>query len=234
MSNGRQPGDREDWLQLMSHAGHEIRNPLTPLNGYLRMLFQGTAGPLSDPQRKLLQEIERAATRIWQVTKEMSEVVQIEDGRLKMNTGRVDFGALLDQVIAPLSPMPDRGTTLRLDNQAAGASVIGDPLQLRTALGAVLTAIGRELVTSSELVVRLRRDAVDRRPALRVTAAGGERIEDLDRADPADLAPFIELRGNCGLQPALARRVIEAHQGHVWSPRQEPRSGAVLMLPEGA
>jgi signal transduction histidine kinase len=52
-------------------------------------------------------------------------------------------------------------------------------------------------------------------------------------------APFDEKRGGMGLALPLARRVIEGHHGHIWSPAPESendpvaRGSVIVALPIG-
>jgi signal transduction histidine kinase len=71
-----------------------------------------------------------------------------------------------------------------------------------------------------------------------VTIGGADRIEDLRRLPASDLTPLVELRGGVGYKLTIARHVIEAHGGRVFSrtePGDTPRSvlniGAVVVLP---
>jgi signal transduction histidine kinase len=48
--------------------------------------------------------------------------------------------------------------------------------------------------------------------------------------DPS-LDTFDEWRGGSGLSLGVARRVIEAHGGRIWSPAEDAKAGAVIALP---
>jgi signal transduction histidine kinase len=95
----------------------------------------------------------------------------------------------------------------------------------------------RELFTCDELCV-----AIDRvpgnEPTVRVTIGGADRIDDLRRLPPSELIPLVELRGGVGYKLTIARHVIEAHGGRVFSrteagdfPRSVLNIGAVVVLP---
>ena len=49
--------------RVMSLAVHELRTPVTVVSGYLRMLLRDQAGPLTDKQRKMVEEADRSCTR---------------------------------------------------------------------------------------------------------------------------------------------------------------------------
>jgi signal transduction histidine kinase len=230
------------WPLILSHAAHEVRTPLTVAGGYLRMVLNGTTGPITDKQRQFLQEVEKATSRIRTLADEMSYLAKMEISEITFERRSIDLAALVHEAIAALPPS-ERELDLELENQAAGATVQGDPIKLRTALTSVLFAVRRELVTSSKLFVRVRRTIQDRVHLLWIAIAGDHRIEIVDSLTAADLGPFNEKRGGCGLTPSIARRVVAEHRGRIWSPVEAvddddesgpvtEKTGAVLVLPE--
>ena len=78
------------------------------------------------------------------------------------------------------------------------------------------------------------------RPAVRITMAGSDPIKQRLKPAPSELAPFVEYRGGIGYSLALARQVVLAHGGQVFSKLEPPKApssmpvvqGAVLVLPE--
>jgi signal transduction histidine kinase len=231
MTSGSSPTDPR-WHRLLGLAVHEFRTPVTVVAGYIRMLLTGRAGELTDQQKRLLQEAEKSCGRLSGLITEMSDLSNLEAGSAAFNRSSVDVGTLLEDTIASLPPLPDREVTIALNNDAPGVTIQGDPTRLKTAFGAVLWALRRELVTGTQLFVRLRRDTHNGRPVVRVSVADDEQIDKVDRVEESELGTFNEWRGGCGLSLAVARRIVTAHDGRLWSPNDDPKAGAVLMLPE--
>jgi signal transduction histidine kinase len=232
MSDGfPQPADPR-WPRLLGLAVHEFRTPVTVVAGYIRMLLKERAGPLSEDQRRLLQEAEKSCGRLSALTAEMSDLANLEAGSAPLNRSALPLAPLLDEVVASLPPLPDREVAVSVDNRAGSAAAQGDAVRLKTALAAVLVALRRELVTSTHLVARLRA-AADRegRPALRLAIAEVERIDAVEQSPADGLQVFDEWRGGCGLSLAIARRIVNAHGGGIWSPPDEHKTGAILLLP---
>src|SRR5688572_11895471 len=170
MSNGAASDDPR-WHRLLSLAVHEFRTPVTVVAGYIRMLLKDRAGPLSDQQRRLLEEAEKSTGRLSGLITEMSDLAGLEAGTAPFNRSSLSVGPLVQDVIAGLPPLPDREVTITFKDDAPGASVHGDPVRLKIALAAVFTALRRELVTSTQLLVHLRRHADGGRPMLRLAIA---------------------------------------------------------------
>jgi signal transduction histidine kinase len=218
--------------RLLSLGVHEFRTPVTVISGYLRMLMTGRTGELTEGQRKMLQEMEKSTARLSALIAEMSDLSALEAGGATFNLGSVDLGSLIEQEIAALPPLPDREVRVVLSNQAPGATVRGDAVRLRTAVQSLLIAHRRELVTSDELCVWLRRTTVDGRAMLQVTIGGADRVDALQEVDPSDLTIFEEFRGGVGFTLPIARRIVHAHQGQLWSPAENSKGAAVVYFPE--
>ena len=159
----------------------------------------------------------------------MSDLSVLEGGGATFNLGSVDLGTLFESEIASLPPLPDREVRVAIKNAAPGATVHADPVRLRTAIHSLLIAHRRELVTSDELSVWLRRTSVDGRPMLQVTMGGDDRVEALEQVPPTDLTLFEEFRGGVGFTLPIALRIVRAHGGSSGRPpTTRSRRGAVF------
>ena len=226
--------DAEDqdarWHRLLSLAVHEFRTPITVVAGYIRMILKERAGPVSDSQKRLLEEAERSCGRLSALVAEMSDLASLERADAPLKRTTVELLPLLDGVVAALPPVQDREVTVEVQ-RGVPVSISADPVRLQTALMSVLVALRRELVTSDRLVVRS--DVVDTGGArmARLSIGDAESIGETAAADPAGLSRFDEWRGGSGLSLAIARRIIGQHGGALLSPPGNGRAGAVVTLP---
>ena len=233
MIEPRKPTD-EGKDPLLSLAVHEFRSPVTVIAGYLRMVLGDRAGTLNEKQQKMLHEVEKSVGRLSGLIAELSDLSHLEGGGAKFTRGTVDLGALLADAIAELPPLTDgRVVSVSLQNEAPEANVEGDPARLRTAFTSLLYALKRELVTTDELRVSLRRVTHNGKPTLRLVIGGSDRIDALEQLAAAELRGFDDYRiGGIGFTLPMAHRILDRHRGELWSPTENPKAGAIVLLPE--
>jgi signal transduction histidine kinase len=219
--------------RLLSLAVHEFRTPMTVVAGYIRMLLKDRAGALTEQQRRLLEEAEKSCARLSALVAEMSDLSNLEAATATFNRTETSVRTVLAEAVAGVPDVPDRPVQVNLTTGDGASTMQGDPVRLRAAFTSILNALRRELVTSPALEVRERVADFEGRRAAWITFAGAEHIESLERATPETLMTFDEWRGGCGLSLPVARRIIGAHGGQMWSPADGPKSGAVVMLPLG-
>jgi signal transduction histidine kinase len=213
--------------KLVTLGVHEFRSPLSVVSGYLRMLLTDRAGPLQDHQRRILEEMEKSCARLSGLLVEVRELSRLEDGTAPFNRSAIDLRRILDEVVAELPQLADRPITI--DVAGESARVHGDVVRLKAAFASLLFALGRELVTSDRIAVRIRRAAP---AALTITIGEEARIEHLLQSQSSDLETFNEWeRGGVGLSLPTARRIIEAHGGHLWGIREDSKAAAFISLP---
>jgi signal transduction histidine kinase len=221
------------WPKLLSLTVHEFRTPMTVVAGYIRMVLKEKAGPITEQQRKLLEEAEKSCGRLSALMMELSDLASLEAGTAPFNRSTVDLKSILDEAIGALPPLADR--EVRVEVQASSAStqvsIDGDPVRLRTALLSLLRALRRELVTSDRLLLRLANRDINGLPSVIVALGDPEQIDRIASADPATLQRFDEWRGGSGLSLANARRVLGQHGGSLLSPPDDGKAGAVVTLP---
>ncbi len=89
---------------FVSIAAHELRTPLASISGYLEMLLDGDAGPLTDRQCDYLRILEGSAQRLLHITKDLLDLTRIEAGRLELLLKPVDLVQLVECVTAEQMP----------------------------------------------------------------------------------------------------------------------------------
>src|SRR6266850_3356693 len=110
----------------MSLAVHELRTPVTVVCGYLRMVLKEHGGPLTDKQKKMLQEAERSCERISALVAEMSDLGKLESQELAVARQEIDMAALVTQLAGAMHEGEDRGVQLDVRVPNGAVMVTGD------------------------------------------------------------------------------------------------------------
>jgi signal transduction histidine kinase len=222
----------ESYPKLISLVVHELRSPASVVSGYLRMLQRDTEMPLTDRQRKMVDEAEKSCGRLVALISALSEVGKIDDGLITMSPRKTDVFPLVAEVAKSVHEPGEREVRLEVRGQAGGAVMAGDEDRLRAAFGAIFHAILREKAGPCVVVAdrRLVNDGGRSSAVIVVAEEAG-----VQAAYDAPAVSFDEKRGGVGLSLAIARRVIEAHGGRLWSPdlpdARDARSTALIALP---
>lgn len=216
---------------MMSLAVHELRTPVTVVCGYIRMVLKEHGGPLTDKQKKMLQEAERSCERIGALVAEMSDLGKLESRELAVAHHDVDLKALVAELASNMHEGEDRGVRLDVRVPTRPIVVTGDRARLSTAISTLLHAALRERGEPGVIVADC--SVIDAASPWAVLAIGeADVLPSLIDAGFDTPPPLDEYRGGLGLALPVARRVVETLGGAVWSaPGERPRAGSALKLP---
>jgi signal transduction histidine kinase len=215
--------------KLLSLAAHELRTPITVVAGYLKMLQRDTGGSLTPAQRKMIDAAERACDLVAALTAELGEVARLDLGETPFNRADVSLARVAQDAAAGYGA--GGGRALEIRGAPVDDVVHGDFVRLSTAILALLHATARAAPDDAVLAIETATRSGDRR-GVWLFIGSDAATRQLAAIDPDELVEFKEWRGGCGLGPAIARRVIEAHHGGLWSPPGDAASAAVaLRLP---
>ena len=199
--------------RFFADVGHELRTPLTVILGEAEL---GLRDP--DPQRReSFATIRGRALRLYRRIEDLLRVARSESGQLDLAREPTDLAAALEGAAEDAAPLLKRaGVGLRWED-LEGLIVEGDADWLRQVFagvfenaakyagkGATLSISGER--RGSEAVVEIRDDGPGLPP---------ERLEAVFDRFTREEPPGAERRGGFGVGLALARWVVEAHDGTV-------------------
>ena len=223
-------GDQNPFPRSLSLAVHEFRTPVTVVAGYLRMLLREQGGPLTDKQRKMLEEADRSCARLGALVGEMSDLGKLESHELSLARQEVDINQLVIELPDRAREGADRGVHLEVRPAQTPLVVLGDRVRLLAALHALIHAALRERGEPGVVVAECSMAQDERNWG--VVAIGDASLISSLRESRQTPPPFDEWRGGLGLALPVARRIIEAHGGALWSaPGAQSRSASALRLP---
>jgi two-component system phosphate regulon sensor histidine kinase PhoR len=105
--------------EFIANVSHELRTPLTAIHGYLETLL---GGALEEPEhaRKFLEIVFRHTERLGRLLDDLTDLSNIELGRVSLRVAPVDFSEIADSVIDIIRPKAQAGG-VALDARLPGA-----------------------------------------------------------------------------------------------------------------
>jgi signal transduction histidine kinase len=205
----------QSYARLLSLAVHELRTPASVVGGYLRMLQRDTEPPLTERQRKMIDEAEKSCKRLVTLVAELSEVSKLDAGLVTLAEQPLDLFILVAEVANGVQEGGDREVRLEVRGEAAGAPMTGDASRLGTALHSIFTAILREQPAACTVVADRRLETKRGATSAVIVVAESKAIQ---ATYDSIAGPFNDHRGGLGLALPIARRLIEGHGGQLSAP----------------
>ncbi|MGO8685585.1 MAG: sensor histidine kinase [Candidatus Dormibacteria bacterium] len=112
---------------LLDIAVHELRSPLTVVQGYASLLEAGDLGSLGAPALKAVRVIAAKAREAQEIATSLLTVARLESNELRIDSGPIRLGPLLASVRDRMAPRLElEAATLTLDLPAGLTEVVGD------------------------------------------------------------------------------------------------------------
>jgi PAS domain S-box-containing protein len=213
---------KDDFVGTVSH---ELRTPLTAIKGFIELVADGDAGPLTDSQLEFLQIASRNTDRLGNLINDLLDVNTIEAERLEIRSDPTDLSALLADVASTFRAMAHAKRLQFREEIDRVPMIMGDgPRLVQVFSNLVSNAI--KYTPAGEIGLRAR------------ASADGVEIEVYDSGiglSPAEQAqlftkffrgrnPIVTESGGTGLGLVIAKAIVEKHGGSI-SVDSQPNRG---------
>jgi signal transduction histidine kinase len=179
------------------------------------MLQKDQEPPMSERQRRMIDEAEKSCARLVAIVAELSDIGKLDSGNIKLAQQPLDLFSLVEKVAELVHEAEERDVHLKLIGPSEGATMTGDTTRLSTAIDAIFRAILREKPGPATVIAERRLETRDGQTRALLLVGDEDRVQEAYDQQPG---PFDDKRGGLGLALPLARRVIEGHGGRIWSP----------------
>jgi two-component system phosphate regulon sensor histidine kinase PhoR len=215
---------RQMQVDFVANVSHELRTPLTSVKGMVETLRDGA---VDDPnvRDRFLATVEDETDRLIRLVNDLLTLSRADSEALNLRRERVDVAALAQEVVAQLAPQAEARELALTVGAAPGLppawadadrvaqvllNLLDNALKYSRAGGRVTVRVMAK--ATDELVVQVR-DRGMGIPAEDLSQVG----QRFYRADKARS----RAGGGSGLGLAIARALVQAHDGRLWLESQE-------------
>lgn len=202
---------------FIANVSHDLKTPLTAIQGFSQALVEGVASDPAGVQRAAMV-IHDESLRMSRLVDQLLDLAKLESGRVQMRRRRIDLAALIREATARYQPAAqERDITLTTVIEP-DLWIMGDMDRLLQVFVNLLDNALRHAPEQGTVTCRAARSA-DAADMVEVTVSDtgpGISAEDLphvfDRFYQAEKA---RRRGSSGLGLAIVQEIVRAHDGQV-------------------
>ena len=208
---------------FLGMAAHDLRNPLGVIQTYSQFLIEEAAPVLNPEQREFLSIIRSTSGFVLNMVEELLDVATIESGRLQLDHRTVDLIALVRHGVTLNGAL---AAPKQISISVVLADGLPDVLWLNLDTGKI------EQVLNNLLTNAVKYSPAGTQVQVRLHAGAGKIIVSVkDQGQgiaPAEMDKLFKMfsttsarttggESSTGLGLAIARRIIEGHQGRIWA-----------------
>lgn len=217
--------------EFIATVSHEFRTPLTSITMSLDILSQQLIGPVTEAQAELLNNAKEDCERLTKLVRELLDLSRLESGHHQMQMLPLRLDKVVREAIAPLRlPFKERNITLAVEVDEL-PPLYGDAQQLTYVITNLMNNALRHTPPGGTVTI-----AASQNPdevCVRVADTGSGIAPEMQATI---FEKFVQLKeegettpGSVGLGLAIARQVVQAHNGRIWV-ESAPGSGSTFFF----
>jgi PAS domain S-box-containing protein len=223
--------------EFMSVISHELRTPVTPIQGYVDLLLSEKSGPLNDQQKEALHIIKSNSKRLLDLIDGVLDISRVERGKpVEVKKEPVIFNQIIKEVIEGLKfQFDEREIKLEVELSPEIEALLADESKISRV---VANFVGNALkFTPKKGRVKLQTQKAGDSLEFSITDTGiGIEQENLvkifDKFYQVD-SSYTRAAGGIGMGLTIVKEIVEAHGGRVWAESEGLGKGSrfVFTLP---
>ncbi len=203
----------------LSSVYHELRTPITAIQGYSELVLDGGAGPVTDKQVRYMAIVQNNVRRLADLVNDLAEVSQIETGRLKIKPEPLDLRTAAEDTVASLAGLiEEKDLKVEIAPVSTAPVVRGDYKRVVQILTNLIGNACRYTPAGGQITVSFQ--PMDGIMLTTVKDTGiGVHPDELDRIFERFYRsddPLVREQRGTGLGLSIAKSLVEMHGGRIW------------------
>ncbi len=91
--------------KFLASMSHELRTPLNAIVGFSDLMYEETAGPLNDKQKRFVNHIKQGSAHLLQLINDILDLSKIEAGQLEFHCQNFAVKEALPEVLSTIRPL---------------------------------------------------------------------------------------------------------------------------------
>jgi two-component system sensor histidine kinase BaeS len=210
----RLAADEEQRRRLFAGVAHELRTPLSVIQGTL----EGMLDHVLEATPERIAMLHSQSLLLARLITDLRDLSLAQAGQLQLNVQAIDAGPVVRETLEALAPLADeRGVVLRADVPKGLPRIDADPDRLRQIVQNLVENAVRYTPAGGEIQVSMQADDADVRLVVSDTGVGVAAADlpyifrHFYRADQSRARSS----GGTGLGLAIVKSLVEAHGGRV-------------------
>jgi len=220
--------------EFLSMVSHELRTPITPIRGYVSLLCRGKLGTLNKQQKEALEVINRQSAHLEELIENLLDISRIELGKpIPTKMEPLNIKELIESAAqAEKITLQNHNLKLKLDINKKLPRVLGDKSKLKRVLTNLIGNAIKFAKEKDEIRIRVLKEGTFVRIEIIDHGLGldpGNLEKIFEKFFQVDSSPTRNTQG-IGMGLAIARDLIELHNGKIWAESKGLKQGTAIIL----
>ncbi len=205
--------------EFYSMIVHDLRSPITVINGYIKLILSGKTGVLTGTQREFLTGARERANAMLKLVDEFLTVSKFDASFVNLDIRETDLVEVVKKSVDDMNFIAgDKQVKISFEQIGEVPLISADPDKLGKVFGNLIDNAVKYTMGGGAVKVRVSAGKEKARVAVEDSGIGidaGEIAHVFDRYRRMSTAKKRKIKGT-GLGLAIVKEIIEAHSGKVW------------------
>jgi len=197
---------------------HDLRNPMTSIRGFLKFLLDGTGGPLTEQQRRMIEIMDRASIGLLGMINDILDLAKLESKKMDIQLSDANLVEITKRILEFLQPQILKKSIETKIEVPDGKNNVYVKCDAKLIERVINNLVGNALKFTPEKgkVTITLLDKQDRVEVQVCDTGEGIPPEYLDKIFEKFQQVAGQRKGGTGLGLTICKYIVETHRGKIW------------------